>query len=55
MWSAFPFSGAIYVFRAKQAGRIKLTYWDGTGLCLYAKRLEEASSAGRTCRMALFV
>ena len=37
---ADPFSGAIYVFRAKRADRIKLVFWDGTGLCLFAKRLE---------------
>ena len=39
--AADPFSGAIYVFRAKRADRIKLVFWDGTGLCLYAKRLED--------------
>jgi len=36
-----PFSGVVYVFRAKRADRIKLIFWDGTGLVLYAKRLEE--------------
>jgi transposase len=36
-----PFSGAVYVFRAKRADRIKLIFWDGTGLCLFAKRLED--------------
>ena len=36
-----PYSGVIYVFRAKRADRIKLIYWDGTGLCLFAKRLED--------------
>jgi transposase len=36
-----PFSGVVYVFRAKRADRIKLIFWDGTGLCLYAKRLED--------------
>ena len=35
------FSGVIYVFRAKRADRIKLIWWDGTGLCLMAKRLEQ--------------
>ena len=38
---ANPFSGAIYVFRAKRADRIKLIFWDGTGVCLFAKRLED--------------
>ena len=36
-----PFSGTVYVFRAKRADRVKLIYWDGTGVCLFAKRLEE--------------
>ena len=39
---ADPFSGALYVFRPKRADRIKIVWWDGTGLCLYAKRLEKA-------------
>ena len=39
--AADPFSGAIYVFRAKRADRIKLIFWDGTGVCLFAKRLED--------------
>ena len=39
--AADPFSRAVYVFRAKRADRIKLVFWDGTGLCLFAKRLED--------------
>jgi transposase len=42
-----PFSGVVYVFRAKRADRVKLIFWDGTGVVLVAKRLETASSAGR--------
>jgi transposase len=38
---ADPFSGAVYVFRAKRADRVKLIFWDGTGVCLMAKRLED--------------
>lgn len=38
---ANPFSGSVYVFRAKRADRIKLLFWDGTGVCLFAKRLED--------------
>ena len=34
---ADPFSGAIYVFRAKRADRIKLIFWDGTGVRLFSK------------------
>ena len=42
--AADPFSGAVYVFRAKRADRIKLVFWDGSGLCLFAKRLEDGIS-----------
>jgi transposase len=38
--SADPFSGVIYVFRSKRSDRIKLLFWDGSGVCLFAKRLE---------------
>jgi transposase len=40
---ADPFSGAVYVFRAKRADRVKLVFWDGTGVCLFAKRLEDGA------------
>lgn len=39
---ADPFSGALYVFRSKRADRIKAVWWDGSGICLFAKTLEEA-------------
>ena len=39
LMQADPFDGAIYVFRAKRADRLKLVFWDGTGVCLFAKRL----------------
>lgn len=35
-----PFNGALYVFRAKRKDRIKIVWWDDSGVCLYAKRLE---------------
>ena len=38
---ADPFSGTIYCFRSKRADRVKLVFWDGTGLCLFSKRLEQ--------------
>src|SRR3954463_8535204 len=38
---ADPFSGAVYVFRARRADRVKLVFWDGSGVCLFAKRLED--------------
>lgn len=36
---ADPFGGVIYVFRAKRADRLKLIFWDGSGLVLVSKRL----------------
>ena len=39
---ADPFSGVVYVFRAKRADKVKLLFWDGTGVCLVIKRLEDA-------------
>jgi transposase len=36
-----PYSGVIYVFRAKRADRVKMIWWDGTGLWLLAKTLEQ--------------
>ena len=42
-FKADPFSGVIYVFRAKRADRVKLIFWDGTGVCLFAKRLEDGA------------
>ncbi len=35
-----PFSGNVFVFRGKRGDLIKLLWWDGDGLCLFAKRLE---------------
>jgi transposase len=37
-----PFSGTVFVFRAKRADRVKLLVWDGTGLVMIYKRLEGA-------------
>lgn len=42
-YGADPFSGVVYVFRAKRADRVKLVWWDGTGLWLMAKRLEQGA------------
>jgi len=40
-----PFSGVVYVFRAKRADRVKLLFWDGTGAVLVSKRLEQGRFA----------
>jgi transposase len=33
-----PYCGHMFVFRGKRADRIKNLWWDGAGLCVYAKR-----------------
>ena len=42
---AFPeenlLSGHLFVFRGRKANLIKIVFWDGTGLCLFTKRLEQ--------------
>lgn len=35
-----PYTGTVFVFRAKRSDRIKLLVWDGSGLVLVYKRLE---------------
>lgn len=34
------FSGQLFVFRGRRGDLVKILWWDGDGLCLYAKRLE---------------
>lgn len=36
-----PFSGHLFLFRGKRGDYLKALYWDGSGLCLFAKRLEK--------------
>jgi len=35
-----PFSGQVFIFRGKRGDLIKVLWFDGDGLCLFAKRLE---------------
>lgn len=35
-----PFSGHLFVFRGRRGDLVKLVWFDGDGLCLFAKRLE---------------
>ena len=41
--SADPFSGAVIVFRAKNADRVKILVWDTSGLVLIWKQLQEGT------------
>ena len=38
---ADPYSGAAFVCRSKRSDYVKILTWDGSGLCLFAKRLEK--------------
>jgi IS66 Orf2 like protein len=35
-----PFSGQLFVFRGRRGDLVKLLWFDGDGICLFAKRLE---------------
>jgi len=53
-----PFGGAVYAFRGRRAGLIKLVWHDGIGLCMLSKRLERGGqfawpSASTTGRIQL--
>jgi transposase len=42
MWRAtYPFSGALFAFRGRRGGLVKLLWFDGQGMCLFSKRLEK--------------
>jgi len=40
-----PLSGDMFLFVSRDRKRAKVLLWDGTGLCLYAKRLERGRFA----------
>ena len=40
-----PLSGDLYLFVSRNRIRAKVLLWDGTGLCVYAKRLERGRFA----------
>ena len=38
-----PLSGHLFVFRSRDAHRVKILWWDHTGYCIYCKRLERGT------------
>jgi transposase len=40
-----PLSGDVFIFVSRDRVRAKTLQWDGTGLCVYAKRLERGRFA----------
>ena len=42
---ADPLSGDLFLFTNRRRTRAKALLWDGTGLCIYQKRLERGRSA----------
>lgn len=40
-----PLSGDLFLFVNRERTRAKVLLWDGTGLCIYQKRLEEGRFA----------
>ena len=46
-----PFTGTVFVFRSRRADRLKLLYWDGTGL-MFAIGLERMATRWLTLQAA---
>jgi transposase len=44
-------SGDLYLFVSRDRQRAKVLWWDGTGLCIYAKRLEQGRFAALWSRL----
>jgi transposase len=44
-----PLSGSMFVFRNKNAQRVKILWWDKEGLAIYYKRLERGTFQFPAC------
>jgi len=51
-----PLSGSLFVFFNRRRNYMKLLFWDRTGFCLFAKRLEQGRfvlpGTQRTCELS---
>jgi predicted ATPase len=48
-----PFFGHLFAFRGKKASMLKILFWDGNGLCLFTKRIDQGAEVAvvvRICR-----
>ena len=43
-----PTGGFLFAFTNKARNRLKILFWDGSGLCLFCKRLERSTYAWPT-------
>ena len=41
-----PLSGALFVFISRRGSQMKVLYWDRSGFCIWAKRLERGTFVG---------
>ena len=54
-----PLCGDLFLFVSRDRRRAKVLYWDGTGLCVFAKRLEQGRftapwrTDGKTARLTM--
>ena len=51
-----PHSGALFAFRGKRGDLVKLLWYDGQGLCVFAKRMDRGRliwPSTKTCSVAM--